>query len=443
MIQTETSKNGLLSRFVAWKVLEAVAAGAYADFALDKTLKNHAMKAADKALSTEIAYGAIRQRKYLDSWIDHLAKVSAERQPPRLRWLLHIGLYQIFKMERVPASAIVNTTVELAKKSDIASLSSVVNGILRNAIRSRDSGQLLPPKKNFEEHLAQEFSVPSWLAKELIVWRGSEGAKCIAKAFNQVPSLDLRVNRCKATIKTIQEKFEKRGIQSSQINDCPDGLHITSSFGDVSCWPGYVEGYWSVQDRSSQWIAPLLEAQPGERILDACSAPGGKATHLAELINDDGEIWAVDRSAKRLQKVAANAARLGLTSLNCFLYDASSLLDVKPHWKNYFHRILIDAPCSGLGTLARNPDARWRITPPKIHELTLLQASLLRSLSKLLMPGGKIVYSTCTIHPDENFNQIQRFVQSNLGMRLTYQKQIWPDPTKLGDGFFAAVIEYK
>ncbi|WP_086934867.1 16S rRNA (cytosine(967)-C(5))-methyltransferase [Prochlorococcus marinus] len=425
----------------AWKVLQAVSAGAYAETALDQVLNKYSMKAIDKALTTEIAYGSIRQRKYLDSWIDNLAKISALKQPPRLRWLLHIGLYQIFLMERIPVSAVVNTTVQLAKNNNLNKLSSVVNGILRNAIRIREAGQGLPFKSNASEELAQSFSIPLWLANSLITWRGEQGAKSIAMAFNQPPAFDLRINRCKTNPRSVQEIFDKFGITSLPIKGCTSGLQITSGMGDLRKWPGYEGGEWSVQDRSSQWIAPLLEAEPGDRILDACSAPGGKATHLAELIDDNGEIWAVDRSPKRLQKVSENATRLGLNSLKCLAADASMLLDCKPHWKGYFQRILVDAPCSGLGTLSRNPDARWRMTPEKIDELIILQARLLRGVLPLLSPGGRIVYSTCTMHPEENFKQVGEFLALHPKVKLKYQNQIWPDDAQSGDGFYAAVID--
>ena len=163
-------------------------------------------------------------------------------------------------------------------------------------------------------------------------------------------------------------------------------------------------------------VAPLLQAQPGDRILDACAAPGGKSTHLAELIKDEGEIWAVDRSPGRLQRVAANAARLGLGSISALAADAAGLPSERPTWKNSFQRILIDAPCSGLGTLARHPDARWRITPAAIDGLLPLQRDLLEGLLPLLAPQGRLVYATCTIHPAENIRQIDQLLERHPEM---------------------------
>ncbi len=441
LIKNDSLKPGLIPRLVAWEVLQAVASGVFAEVALNSALKKYSIKGKDKSLSTEIAYGAIRQRKFLDAWIDCLAKINAKKQPPKLRWLLHIGLYQILKMTKIPPSAVVNTTVELAKNSNLSKLSSVVNAVLRNAKRAKDLGKSLPLQVDMCTHFAQEYSIPNWLARELIGWRGEDGAKAFANSVNKVPTLDIRVNTRKVSLARIQEKFSKYGIESLAIDSRSQGLQLMSGLGEISKLPGYDQGEWSVQDRSSQWIAPLLQAKPGDKILDACAAPGGKTTHIAELIGDKGEIWAVDRSSTRLKKVSDNANRLQLKSLKFLVADASLLFESKPQWRSYFQRILIDAPCSGLGTLGRNPDARWRMNPKKINELICLQGKILDGVLPLIAPGGLLVYSTCTIHPKENFEQVERFLACNLNLTLKFQKQIWPNDENGGDGFYAAVMQ--
>ena len=201
----------------------------------------------------------------------------------------------------------------------------------------------------------------------LIEWRGAEGAAAVAQACNRVPDLDLRVNRLRSSPQQVQEVLAAAGISSEPIVDCPDGLRISGHSGDLRHWPGYAEGQWCVQDCSAQSIAPLLDPQPGDRILDACAAPGGKATHLAELVGDQAEIWAVDRSPGRLKRVAANAARLGISSINALAADAATLLEERPQWRESFQRILIDAPCSGQGSKPRaggiDQDPLERFTP--------------------------------------------------------------------------------
>ena len=343
-------------------------------------------------------------------------------------------------MERIPPAAAINTTVELAKTHQLKKLAPVVNGILRSALRSKEKGLQLPKSNNLSLELAKNESLPVWLTDELIDWKGVDDAYEIAKAFNTVSPIDIRVNKLRADLKEIKESFDSCGIKNQLIQNCPYGLEVSAGVGEPKNWPGYAEGKWSVQDRSSQLIAPLLGALPGEKILDACAAPGGKSPHIAELINNQGEIWSVDRSTLRAKKILANSERLGTTCLQLLVANSNDLLDKNPEWEAYFDRILIDAPCSGLGTLARHPDARWRMNKDNIQELVKLQSQLLKSLAPLLKDGGKMVYSTCTIHPDENSNQIKNFLKIDSKFLLEYEKQIWPGEEENGDGFYIAVL---
>ena len=394
----------------------------------------------DRGLVTEVAYGAIRQRRRLDSWLDRLGRVPASKQPPRLRWLLHVGLYQLLCMERIPDAAAVNTTVELAKRHGLKRLAPVVNGVLRAAIRAKQSGEALDLPGDPALRLALQQSLPDWFCRDLQRWCGADQAERVARACNQVPPLDLRVNRLRCTPSALTAALEQHGLRVIPIPGCPDGLQVLEGGGDLRQWPGFEQGHWCVQDRAAQWVAPLLAPEPGDRVLDACAAPGGKATHLAELMHNKGEVWAIDRSAGRLRRVAANAARLGTDCLQAMAADASELLDQKPQWRGYFQRILLDAPCSGLGTLARHPDARWRVSPDTISTLVPLQARLLDAMVPLLAPGGTLVYATCTIHPAENGERIASFLENHPEFVLRHEEQRWPDPEG-GDGFYAAVIQ--
>ena len=432
-------KIGLPARRLALEVLEAVAAGAYADVALERALRQNPLSPADRGLATELAYGCIRWRQWLDGWLDRFGKVPAHQQPPRLRWLLHLGLYQVLRMQRIPAAAAVDTTVELAKRQRLSKLSPVVNGVLRSALRAKEAGETLPLSDQSAERLALCHSLPVWFAESLLSWSAPDQAERVAVACNQVPPLDLRVNRLCSTPDEVAAELAEAGVPTQPIDACPDGLRVLSPAGDLRRWPGFEEGHWSVQDRSAQGVAPLLAPQPGDRILDACAAPGGKATHLAELVRDEGQIWAVDRSAGRLKRVAANAARLGCGSIHALAADATNLLELKPEWGGFFQRILLDAPCSGLGTLSRHPDARWRVTPATVEELLPLQAQLLAAMLPLLAPGGRLVYATCTIHPAENLAQVNKFLQDHPDFQLESEQQRWPDPEG-GDGFYTAVI---
>ena len=447
---------GLASRQLAWQVLQAVAAGAYADAALERELAALAragggLSAADRGLATEIAYGAIRQRLLLDGWIDALGKVSALRQPPALRWLLHVGLYQLLFSDRVPAAAAVSTTVALAKRVGLGRLAPVVNGMLRSLLRRRDSlagaepWDGLPLPADPAAALALRRSLPPWLSAELFAWLPPERAEAFALACNAVPALDLRANPLRTTREALLARFTAAGVAARALPGAPHGLTLLERVGDPCDLPGYADGLWCVQDRSAQGIAPLLDPQPGQRILDACAAPGGKSTHLAELIGDRGEVWALDRSEARLRRLDRNAERLGLTSIRSLALDATALAEAKPHWRGSFDRLLLDAPCSGLGTLARHPDARWRITPDAIDGLVQLQRQLLEALMPLLAPGGRVVYATCTVEPRENVTLINSLLEAHPEWSRLQEHQWWPEPPDGelggGDGFYAAVLQ--
>ncbi|NQV10164.1 MAG: 16S rRNA (cytosine(967)-C(5))-methyltransferase [Cyanobacteria bacterium] len=431
---------GLDSRRVAWRALLAVAAGAYADLALERELRRLPLSPPDRALATELCFGAIRQRRRLDAWLDQLGKMPAERQPPKLRWLLHLGLYQLLSTERVPASAAVSTTVELAKRDGLARLAPVVNGMLRAFLRRRSAAASSPLPLPAEPvaALGLRHSLPNWLAADLLQWLPADGAEAFGVAANLPPSLDLRVNRLQASREAVLAAFAAAGVTAEPLADQAWGLTLHGRCGDLRALPGYTEGHWCVQDRSAQRIAPLLEPLPGERLLDACAAPGGKSTHLAELMADQGVVLAVDRSAGRLRRVGANAGRLGLASIQRHEADAAELASALP--AGSFDRILVDAPCSGLGTLARHADARWRITPAAIDDLVVLQRRLLEGMVPLLRPAGRLVYATCTVHPRENAELIMAFLASHPGWTQRSAFQLWPTPGG-GDGFYAAVLQ--
>jgi 16S rRNA (cytosine967-C5)-methyltransferase len=290
------------------------------------------------------------------------------------------------------------------------------------------------------DSLALRHSLPPWLATQLLQWCRPEEAEAFGRSSNTPPALDLRINRRRSSRAQVLAAFGAAGLTARALDDQEWGLCLAAASGDLRGLPGFKEGHWCVQDRTAQAIAPLLAPQPGQRVLDACAAPGGKSTQLAELMDDQGEIWAVDRSEARLKKVVANAERLGMVSLQMLAADAADLLEIRPQWHGYFDRILVDAPCSGLGTLARHADARWRIQPDTIAELANQQQRLLERLAPLLQPAGRLVYATCTVHPQENGDVVDAFLACHPSWHLIHQQQWWPAP-QAGDGFYAAVLE--
>jgi 16S rRNA (cytosine967-C5)-methyltransferase len=311
-------------------------------------------------------------------------------------------------------------------------LAPVVNGVLRAAVRALEAGETLPVPSDPKKRLALEHSLPDWLVAELWSQIGPERTEALAAASNRIPPIDLRCNRLRSSREALLEN-----LPAVALEELPDGLTLTSRPGPLPQLAGFSEGHWCVQDRAAQRIAPLLDPQAGQRVLDACAAPGGKTTHIAELMGDQGEVVAVDVAPRRLQQVSANAERLGLSCIRTDAADATDLTD----WEaESFDRVLLDVPCSGLGTLARHADARWNLKPDGIEELVGLQHQLLEQGARLLKPDGRLVYATCTVHPAENTGVVEAFVEENPDWQFSEPPmQLWPDPQG-GDGFFAAVL---
>ncbi len=389
--------------------------GAYTDIALDRVLRHQDLQSNDRALVCELVYGIVRRRRSLDSLIDQLATKKASQQPPALRIILHLGLYQLRYVDRIPNSAAVNTSVELAKENGLSKLSGVVNGLLRQYIRLADLGAdpLKLPRDPLQS-LGVKYSFPDWILK---IWQENldlEAIELLCQWFNQAPTIDLRVNILLTSIEIVETALLESGVKVARVPHLPQTLRIVGGVGAIPKLPGFNSGWWTVQDSSAQLVSYLLDPQPGEIVIDACAAPGGKTTHIAEIMGDKGKIWAIDRSAKRLAKVAENARRLRLKSIQTLAADSTSL----SKFDNTADRVLIDAPCSGLGTLHRHPDIRWRQKPEKIAELVALQRQILDRASAWVKPGGILVYSTCTLNRQENEMLIQAFLDYNRSWQI-------------------------
>ena len=434
---------GYLQRKASWEILLKVSSGAFSDHALEKVLKNYNFNSLDIAFITELSFGCIRYRKLLDLWTDHISRIPYQKQPPKLRWLIHVGIYQLLKMDKIPFSAAISSTVEVAKKTDLKGLAGTLNAILRNTVRNIEGENFPEISPDNIERISCLESLPLWLVNELVNWVGIRDTENIAKAFNKKPSIDLRINPLKTNVNNFLKVLHENKINAEPITKLNNGITLNSNPRSIKNLPGYEKGFWTIQDRSSQWVAPLLNPRKGEKILDACAAPGSKSTHLAELTNDSAEILAVDRSEKRLKILQSNLDRLDLKSVKTVKADSTNLLDLNPDFASHFDKILIDAPCSGIGTLARNPDSRWSLNKDKIKQLISLQERLLEGILPLLKRNGVLVYSTCTICPEENNLLIKKFIENNQKIKLVNQRQILPNMEYPGDGFYAAVISYK
>ena len=437
--------------------------GAFADAALDRAFGNSQLNDLDRRLVTELVYGSVRRMRSIDFIIDKLATKKASQQPPELRTILHLGLYQLEYLNQIPPSAAVNTTVQLAKENGFSGLSSFVNGLLRKYTR------LTPPPPPYQggaksvanspqqaetkttsnsppyqggaggglnslklpenpvQRLGILHSFPDWLVELWLEQIGETETEKLCQWFNQSPTIDLRINPLKSSIAQIETAFKSQNISISRIPHLPQALRLNGTIGAIQNLPGYSEGWWTIQDSSAQLVTHLLGPQPGETIIDACAAPGGKTTHSAELMQDEGTIYACDKTASRLKKLKENADRLQMKSIKIHTGDSRHF----PEFVNLADRVLLDAPCSGLGTLHRRADARWRHTPENIQQQSQLQSELLANAATFVKSGGVLVYATCTIHPLENETVIRSFLDSNPHWQIeppTIDLPVQPSP---------------
>lgn len=439
------------ARQLAFVALRSVHRGAYADAALDRVLRQSELTSTDRRLATELVYGSVRRQRSLDALIDHLGKKKAHQQPKDLRTILHLGLYQLRYQERIPASAAVNSTVDLAKENGFSGLTGFVNGLLRQYIRGATySSDPLHLPENPVERLGILHSYPNWIVELWLEQLGMAETEQLCEWMNQSPAIDLRVNPLRTTIEQVELALMTSDVLVRRVSHMPQALRLIGSTGPIQNLPGFSEGWWTVQDSSAQLVGHLLDPQPGEVVIDACAAPGGKTTHIAELMGDEGTVWACDRAASRLRKLKDNTERLRLKSIQVCVGDSRNL----SQFKNSADRVLVDVPCSGLGTLHRHADARWRQTPESVQELAVLQGELITHTSTFVKPGGVLVYATCTLHPLENERVIQQFLDRHPNWQIypptldsTYSAlttsegwiKVWPHRQQM-DGFFMVCL---
>jgi 16S rRNA (cytosine967-C5)-methyltransferase len=353
------------------------------------------------AFLLELVYGVLRNRALLDWTLNQFSVRPVEGTDVRTRNILRLGAYQMLFLERVPVSAAVNTAVELAKVH--GKKHGYVNGLLRGLDRKR--GTITYPESGEPAaRLSMLYSHPAWLVKRWVSRYGAETTEELLRENNRPALLTIRTNTLKTTRAALRAALEAEGVKVSETTRSPAGLDILFSPQWLRTLQAYRDGWFMVQDQAAQLISLLLAPQPGETILDACAAPGGKATHLAELMHDQGSVAALELDASRIAKIRENSRRLGTTIISPLQGDASK------YRAGVFDRVLIDAPCSGLGVLRRHPDGRWNKTERTVSEHTTLQRRILENCAALLKPGGTLVYATCTTEPEENEDVITWFL---------------------------------
>ncbi|MCR5833436.1 MAG: 16S rRNA (cytosine(967)-C(5))-methyltransferase RsmB [Selenomonadaceae bacterium] len=421
-------------RLAATKILFDVAKkGAWANVALAQTLRQEKFSDIDRKFCTELVYGAVKSGASLDWKISKYLTRPISKVDEKILAVLRVGMYQIFFLDRVPNSAAVNESVELTKKFCGIGASKFVNGVMRSAVRDLHKSDF--PTDEDLKSLALRTFHPLWLVKLFADEFGLEAARKLLDFDNTNPPLCLRVNRLKTTREEILSALKKFGMQAEESALAPEGI-ICGGHGALDKFQPLRDGLCQVQDESSMTAAHLLNPQPEDFVIDCCAAPGGKTTHIAELMDNRGKIIAADIYDTKLEHIAQNAERLGIKIISPQLIDARELGDKFP---NQADKVLVDAPCSGLGVLRRKADMRWKKSHEELKELSQLQFEILSSAAKTLKVGGTLVYSTCTIIRRENENVVEKFLAEHNGFELIEMKTLLPHVTNT-DGFFSAKL---
>ncbi len=456
--QAQGSRSAIVSpaRQAAFHILRRVEEdGAFASVLLAATADDEGLRADDRALSYELVLGVLRRQLWLDCLIEHYARRDAKSLDAPVRRALRLGLYQLRFLARVPQSAAVNESVNLVKQARLKSAASFVNAVLRRAARETD----YDPAKNIIDpikSLAVETSHPEHLIERWAQAFGWEHTRAFAHANNDVPPTAFRLTKvtrgaspesAKINCKDIFEKLRAAGGELQPSAIAPESWRVAGA-GSVLRELARA-GVIYIQDEASQLIAHVLNAGAGDRVLDACAAPGGKTTHIAMKTNDEAFIVAGDVHEHRLRIVREACARQEIKSVSGVVFDARSAL---PFPELSFERVLVDAPCSGTGTLRRNPEIRWRIQNSDITNLAAQQGAILACAAKTVCKGGRLLYSTCSVETEENEAVVDKFLSGNTDFRqlpvnvpdslkiASGAARTWPQRDG-ADGFFIALFE--
>lgn len=417
----------MTAREVARRVLDRVdKGGAWATLSLDGELTRSGLDERDRRLVAELVYGVLRHRARLDRALG--AHADLKRTPPRVVTALRVAAYQLMFLDRVPGYAAVDDAVGAARAIGGAKLAGFCNAVLRKLATAGEPALPAEPRARLE----LEFSLPAWIAGELIAAAGDRAAE-LAAAFAQPAPLIARANALRTTREALIAEFEAAGATAAPIADAPMAIAV-DGLGDPSRNPGFLAGRWTVQDVGAQRVGLAAAPRAGQRILDACAGVGGKSTHLAELTGDAARIDAADQLPTKLALAGETARRLGISSIAPIACD---LLDPAAPLAAAYDLIVLDAPCSGLGVLRRHPDAKWRLKPDDVPRLAQLQRRLLDAVARRLAPGGALIYSVCTFTNAEGPAQIAALVE-RTGLALVEQHRFWPPGA---DAFYLARLE--
>ncbi len=376
----------------------------------------------EKNLTFTIVYGVLRYRKRLDWILDHFSRTGLDKLDSEVLNILRIGLFQVVYLTRIPAFAAVNTAVDLAKTLNKPWLTKFVNAVLRTAVR--EYRELTPPVMENDPVMAVsiEKSMPQWLISRWIPRFGLSQTLLLCDIINTIPPLTLRANTLKTTRSALLESV-RIYASNKPTAYCPDGVLMnhqeypisspvaSPGASSVASMEGFREGFFQVQDEAAQLVTLLLDPQPGETVMDACAGMGGKTGHIAQQMKNTGKILALDINQDKLEKINLEMSRLGISIVGTLVHDLSLPVDTDRNGK--YDRVLLDAPCSGLGVLRRNPDIKWRASLDRLECCKIRQIGFLDHISQFVKPSGVLVYAVCSMEPEENEAVVEAFLRDH------------------------------
>lgn len=402
----------------------------------------------DRAFVSRLVIGCVEQQITIDYDINRFSKVKVTKMKPLIRNILRMGVYQLKYMTQIPDSAVCNEAVKLAKKRGLTGLSGFVNGILRAMVRQKDTLNQIPDNLTVSEQLSYEFSTPQWLVEFFQNRFGMDETKEMLKAFQMDKETTIRCNENLISVEKLEQQLINEGLEVSEGKLLKEALRIRS-FDSLDRLPSFQEGLFTVQDESSMLVGRIADVHKDDVIVDVCAAPGGKSIHVAGLLNGSGHVYSYDKTQRKVDMIMDNAKRMKVNNLTANVFDALELNETMVEKADI---VIADLPCSGLGVIGKKPDIKYNMNLESMKELATLQRQILSVVTKYVKKGKTLIYSTCTINPMENEENVEYI--KNLGFELEdinpyLPEKMWSETTKQGylqvlpnkwktDGFFIA-----
>lgn len=397
------------SREVALNIINRVLIeGAYSNLVLSNELNESDLNEKDRALATELVYGTIRRKKTLDMIISNYIK-DISLMDERVLNILRMAIYQMHFLDKVPEFAACNEAVELAKQISVQD-SKLVNGILRSYTKNPDDMDV----KDKIDRLVYQYSYEPWFIRMVYKQYGEENGRKILSGLNATPKVTVRVNASKADYDEVYEKLEELGYDVEEGYACPEAIIIKGG-SSIENNELFKEGLITVQDESAMLVSPILDLKEGDIALDLCAAPGGKTTHIAELLEGTGKVHAFDLHENKLSLINENLERLGLNNVEVDVMDATKL---DPKYVAYADKVLIDVPCSGLGIIRKKPEIKWNKSRKSLKDLVPTQREIMENAWAYSKNGGTMIYSTCTLNTEENQDNIEWFLNKHKDAKV-------------------------